>query len=114
MGLMELPVLESPMSFLELEDGESVTYHPWRWDRGRAQVARPWMPAGDLTWVEVLRLHLPESEKPMFPHYVDVGQKTLIPQLVPVLPSVVAARQGVRIRAVGKGPKKRFSVELVA
>jgi len=112
-SVMELPVLDGPMSFLELEDGQSVTYHPWRWDRGRALTAAPWRAPGDVRWTEVLRLHVPESEKPMFPHYVDAGQKTLIPQLTPLLPSAVAVRQGIRILAVGTGPKKRFSVELV-
>ena len=113
MVVMELPVLESPMSFLELEDGQSVTYHVMDWQRGRAQVARPWMPAGDQTWVEVLRMHVLKSEKPMYPHYVDVGQKTLIPQLVPILPRARAEEAGIRIGAVGTGPKKRFSVGLV-
>lgn len=111
--VMELPLLESPMSFLELEDGASVTYHVSDWQLGRSQVSRPWMPPGDLTWVTVLRLHVLQEEKPMFPHYVDVGQKTLIPQLAPILPRARAEGASVRIEAVGIGPKKRFSVSLV-
>ena len=110
--MMELPVLEGPHDFLKLETDESITLHPTGWELGRAETHPPWRPEGVLEWSRVLRLHLPTAEKPTYPHYYDVGQKTLVPQLEAILPRAAMERVGITIRAVGFGPKKRFSVGL--
>lgn len=110
--MMELPVLEGPYEYLKLEDGESVTFHVIKWELGRAESHPPWRPPGVLEWYRVLRLHLPTTEKPTYPHWVDVGQKTLVPQLIPLLPRAKAQGVGITIEAVGVGPKKRFSTGL--
>lgn len=112
MPLETLPVLEGPYEFLKLAPGESVTFHVIRWQLGRVEYHPPWRPAGVLEWSRVLRMHLPTTEKPTFPHYFDVGQKTLVPQLEVVLPRAAMERVGITIMAVGSGPKKRFSVGL--
>lgn len=112
MALMELPVLEGPYDYLKLEDGESVTFHVIKWELGRAESHPPWRPEGVLVWSRVLRLHLPTTEKPAYPHWIDVGQKTLVPQLTAVLPRAAMERAGITIVAVGAGAKKRFSVGL--
>ncbi len=112
MALSELPLLEGPYEFLEVVEGQPVTFHPIQWELGRAQTQPPWLPAGTLVWYEVLRMHLPRTEKPLFPYYFDVGQKTLVPQLRAVLPQATLQGVGITIAAVGSGPKKRFSVGL--
>ena len=108
--MMELDVLEGPYEFLDLPTGETVTLHPIRWELGRVEFHPPWRPAGVLEWARVIRLHLPTTEKPTFPYWFDVGQKTLVPQLEPLLPRARAEGVGITITAVGEGPKKRFSV----
>lgn len=107
---MELDVLEGPYEFLDVPTGTTVTLHPIRWEIGRVEFHPPWRPAGVLEWARVLRLHLPTTEKPTYPHYFDVGQKTLVPQLRVVLPRARMERVGIIITAVERGPKKRFQV----
>lgn len=108
--MMELPVLEGPYEFLDIPTGETVTFHVIRWDLGRAQTHPPWTPPGTLVWTRILRMWLPTEEKPTWPHYRDVGQKTLVPQLIEILPRARLEGVGITIEAVGSGPKKRFSV----
>ncbi len=112
MALSELEVLVGPYEFLEILEGKPVTFHVIRWELGRAQTHPPWTPEGTLIWYEVLRMHLPTTEKPLFPFYYDVGQKTLVPQLKAVLPQATIQGVGITIAAVGSGAKKRFSVSL--
>ena len=107
---MELPVLEGPYEFLDIPTGEAVTLHPTSWEVGRAETHPPWLAPGVMVWNEVLRMHLPTTEKPTYPYWFDVGQKTLVPQLKAVLPRARAEGVGITIEAVGRGPKKRFSV----
>jgi len=112
LALPELETLQGPYEFLELVDGQPKTFHPTRWELGKAQTRPPWKPEGTLVWNEIIRLHLPRTEKPLFPHYFDFGAKTLVPQLKAVLPQANIQGVGITITAVGSGPKKRFSVSL--
>ena len=112
MALPDLPLLEGPFEFLELQPGVKRTFHVIRWDLGQAQTHPPWKPDGVLVWNEIIRLHLPRAEKPNFPFYYDWGQKTLVPQLKALLPRAALEGVGITIEAVGFGPKKRFSVGL--
>ena len=110
--MSELPGLEGPYEFLDIADGQTVTFHPTRWEIGKAQTHPPWTAPGVLIWYEVLRLHLPTTEKVLYPHWYDIGQKTLVPQLKALLPAAKLQNAGITIEAVGFGPKKRFSVGL--
>lgn len=112
MALSELPLLEGPYEFLEVVEGQPRTFNPISWELGRAQTQPPWKPPGTLIWYEVLRIHLPTTEKPLYPYYYDLGQKTLVPQLKALLPQASIQGVGITIAAVGIGPKKRFSVGL--
>lgn len=112
MALEDLPLIEGPFEFLELAPGVKRTFHVIRYEIGRAQTHPPWMPEGVLVWNEIIRLHLPRTEKPLYPHYFDIGQKTLVPQLKVLLPTARVQGVGITIEAVGIGPKKRFSVGL--
>lgn len=73
----------------------------------------PWLPEGEYRDTDVLRIHVLPADKPLFPHYYDLGQKTLIPQVMAILTAGVPADHGIKIHAVGVGPKKRFQVSLV-
>jgi len=112
MAFPELETLPGPYEFLEVIEGTPMTFHPISWEIGKAQTQPPWLPPGTLRWYEVLRMHLPTTEKPLYPHYYDLGQKTLVPQLKALLPQAAIQNAGITIAAVGFGPKKRFSVGL--
>lgn len=112
MALDDLPFLQGPFEFLELQPGVTRIFHVIRWDLGQAQTHPPWTPKGTLVWNEIIRIHLPRAEKPNFPFYYDFGQKTLVPQLKAVLPQAKLQGVGISLEAVGTGPKKRFSVGL--
>ena len=112
MAVDDLENLAGPYEFLEIIEGKPVTFHPIRWELGKAQTHPPWTAPGVLKWYEVIRIHLPTTEKPLYPHYYDIGQKTLVPQLKTVLPHARSEGVGVTIEAFGFGAKKRFSVGL--
>lgn len=103
-------MLEGPYEFLLLEPEVKRTFHVIRYDIGQAQTHPPWTKEGTLVWNEIVRIHLPTTEKPLYPYYYDFGQKTLVPQLKALLPRAAMERVGISIEAVGFGPKKRFSV----
>jgi len=106
--------LSGPFEFLELAHCESVTIRPVDWEFGLATVHPPWLPPERLVDVEVLRIHVSREDKPLFPHYWDLGQKTLVPQVMALLTAGVPEGYGIRIHAVGTAPKKRFEVSLVS
>ena len=108
------PELKGPFEFLDLPNCETVTLKVLSWDFGRAMVHPPWLPPGELRETEVLRIHVPKEQKPLFPHYYDMGQRTLVPQVMALLTAGVPEGYGIRIHAVGTGPKKRFEVSLAA
>lgn len=110
MALEDMPTLEGPYEFLLLEPGVRRTFHVIAWDHGKAQTHPPWTAEGTLVWNEIIRIHLPRTEKPLYPYYYDFGQKTLVPQLKALLPRAALEGVGITLEAVGSGAKKRFSV----
>ena len=110
--MSDLPRLDGPYEFLEMFDGTIYTFHAISWDLGTAMTQPPWKPEGQLQHSVVLRIHLPTTEKPLFPYYYDFGQKTLVPQLVRLLPAAKLQGVGIMITPVGHGAKKRVSVGL--
>lgn len=112
MSIEDLPVLPGPYEFIDIPTDTSVTLHPIRWEVGRVHAHPPWTPPGTLIWYEVIRIHVPMTDKSTFPHRWDIGQKTLVPQLHAILPRARLEGAGIVIGAVGSGAKKRFSVSL--
>ena len=112
MAISDLETLEGPYEFLDLIEGKPMTFHPIRWENGKALSHPPWTVEGTLVWSEIIRIHLPTTEKPLYPHYWDFGAKTLVPQLKGLLPAAALQGVGITLEAHGFGPKKRFSVGL--
>lgn len=108
-----LKQLESPFEFLDLPDCSSIILKPVDWQFGTARVHPPWLPEGVYRTTNVLRIHVLPADKPLFPHYYDFGQKTLVPQVMSILTAGIPADHAIKIHAVGVGPKKRFQVSLV-
>ena len=106
--------LEGPFEFLDIPHCETVTLKPVSWELGLASVHPPWTGPGVMKDVQVLRIHVSKEDKPLFPHYFDLGQKTLVPQVMALLTAGVPEGYGIRIHAVGTAPKKRFEVSLVS
>jgi len=88
-------------------------FRPVDWEFGLARVHPPWRPPEVVEEVEVLRVHVDPKEKPLFPHYWDIGQKTLVPQVMALLTKGIPGGYAIKIHAVGVAPKKRFEVSLV-
>ena len=105
--------LDSPFEFLDIPHCQSVVLKPVDYEFGIGTVHPPWTPTGTLVDTQVLRVHLEPADKPLFPHYWDIGQKTLVPQVMSILTAGVPDGYGIKIHAVGTAPKKRFEVSLV-
>ncbi len=111
-SVSELPTLEGPYEFAEVVEGKPLILSPTSFEIGKAQTHPPWTPAGTMIWYEIVRIHVPTTQKPLFPYYWDFGQKTLVPQLKALLPTAKLQNASITVEAVGTGPKKRFSVGL--
>ena len=106
--------LVGPYEILELAHCESIVLKPVSWESGRFTFHPKWMPPGGLKTVLAVRIHLDPKDKPSFPHYYDITASTLVPQVMALLTAGVPEGYGIRIHAVGTGPKKRFEVSLVS
>ena len=105
--------LESPFDMLTLNDCESIILKPVDWEFGTAETSAPWLAPGEKRVIEVVRVHLAPEDKPLFPHYYDIPQRTLIPQIMAILTAGVPADHAIKIHAVGRAPEKKFEVSLV-
>jgi len=105
--------LVGPYEILELAAGETIILRPVSYETGRFTFHPRWMAPGGLKTVLAVRIHVRPEDKPTFPHYYDVTAATLVPQVLALLTAGIPEGYGVRIRAVGTAPEKRFEVGLV-
>ena len=104
-------MLKSPMEILEIKDGESITFHVEQWEIDKAVIKPPHAPGGKV--IDAVRVHVPQAEKPLFPHYWDIGAVGLVAQLLPFLEQPNFAARKYTVTAFGEAPKKRFRLEVV-
>lgn len=104
-------MLKAPMEIFEIEDGQSISFHVVNWELDKTVIHPPHAPAGKV--VDTIRVHLPESEKPLFPHYYDMPAVSLVAQLLPFLERPNFRDRTYTITAFGVAPKKRFRLEVV-
>lgn len=104
-------MLSAPMEILELNDGESISFHVENFQIDQGIIRPAHAPGGKA--IEILRLHVPQAEKKMFPYYWDVTGQGAIAQLRPILESGAFAGRAFRLTASGFGAKKRYAVEVV-
>ena len=105
--MAELP---KPFELLELNDGESASFAVLRYEKGITTIVPAHMPGGKL--VDVIRVHVPPADKPLFPHYFDLLAASLVAQVEPHLKRPDLARLRFTVTAHGIPPKKRFTVEV--
>ena len=113
--LESLPELPPPYEILELKPGETRRLTVVRWGIGRAVIHPRFPGAPREKTVRVIRMWVPEEEKPLYPHYWDATAGTLVPQLYAILRDVGVPphKAVIEITKVGAPPKARFSVRLV-
>ena len=105
--------IDEPYELMELRDRETVEFAVTFWRVGEMVIHPRYPGAPEEKRVRVLRLWVPEEDKPRFPHYWDVTSKRVIAQLVPMLEAGLAPGSRVRITASGVRPRKWFTVEVV-
>lgn len=102
--------LAKPYELLELQDGQSTSFSVLKWEKGATTVYPAHMPGGKV--VDVLRVHVPQADKPHFPFYLDLTAASLVAQVEPHLKRPDLPRLRFRITAHGIPPKKRFTLEV--
>jgi len=103
-----MPELERPYEIYEWKDGETREFTIERWEEGDLEIhPRDGRPP---KMIKVLRIHVPEEEKPEFPHYWDLTSSRLFAQLRTILWTHRGRRQRVKVTAIGKAPRTHFSV----
>ena len=108
-----MSAIEGPYELLELEDQRSLTLTPEKWLQGTMTIVPRFSGGQTAKLIQVLRLWVPASEKPTGMPYWDVTSQTLIAQVVPLLPDIVARHGKITIKAFGRAPAKRFTVEVL-
>lgn len=104
-------MLPAPMEILEINDGESLTFHITGWLKDQGIIRPSHAPAGKA--IDILRVAVPPGDKPTFPFYWDVTSAGAIAQLLPLLESGSYKDRAFKLSATGVGPKKRYAVEVV-
>ena len=100
--------LAGPMEIYEWEDGHTEEWTIERWQEGTLEIhPRDGRPSKEIT---VLRIHVPEEEKPEFPHYWDLTSARLVAQLHMILPRGGIGPFKIRVTAIGSAPRTHFSV----
>jgi len=103
--------LARPYEIYEWKDGETYEFTIERWEEGDLEIQpRDGRPSKLIT---VLRLHVPESEKPTFPHYWDLTSSRLVAQLKALLPGRQRGRTRIKVTAIGRAPRTHYSVTWV-
>ncbi len=106
-----MPELEKPYEIYEWSDGETKEFTIERWEMGQLEIhPRDGHP---VKTIDVLRVHVPIEEKPVFPHYWDLTSSRLTAQLRSILDVHRGARRRVKITAIGRAPRTHFSVTWV-
>ncbi len=104
-------MLSSPMEFLEIYDGESMTFHITNYLHDQGIIRPAHAPGGKA--IDMLRVFVPADEKEHFPYYWDITGQGAIAQIKPILDAGGYQNKTFKLSASGVGPKKRYAVEVV-
>jgi len=99
--------------YLDLVSGESRTYKIVKAEMGAYEFAIGGDIRRGLKKVTGVRLHYVKAPGEPGPAYVDIGQQTLVAQILPFIDQWVRASAVIKITAFGAGTQKRFTVEQV-
>jgi len=110
MEVEKLERLPEPYELLDLPDGGAAVFHVITWTLGKATIS-PLAGTGPKE-VPILRVHVPKSDKALFPDYWDISSKRLIAQLMPYLVGGVPGRREFRVQKTGRKPTAYFALEV--
>jgi len=100
--------LERPYEIYEWEPGEVRTFTILRWEKGELEILPKDRPPKMIT---VVRVHVPEEEKPTFPHYWDLTASRITAQLIPLLEHTMGFPVKIRVKADRfPAPKTHYEV----
>ncbi len=100
--------LIGPFELLELSPGESRAMTIVTAQEGEMTIHPSYQVGGKL--IRALRVHVEDSDKPLFPHYWDITSQTLIAQLAPQVLFAGYRPKRFTITKVGSGPSARFQL----
>lgn len=101
--------LARPYELLELRDGQSVEFGVVKVERGATTIYPAHEPEGKT--VDVIRVHVPQSDKSHFPYYYDLTSARLVAQMGEELNRPDLPRLRFKITAQGIPPKLYYRVE---
>lgn len=107
----DLDPMPEPFELLELRDGEHIDLRIERHELGKATIhPRDGRPART---IQVLRVYVPDADKPTLPRYWDVTSKHLASALLGYLDGGHGAGRTFRVTWHGKGPAGRPTLEVL-
>jgi hypothetical protein len=102
--------IQSPYEILELGDGGKLVTNILKWELGNMTINR--RSDGVKKDVQVLRIFIPHTVKPIFPDYYDLTSTTLIAQLLPHLQKADYTNYIFTITKHGVAPRARFTLDV--
>lgn len=100
--------LDRPYEIYEWKPREERTFTVLSWEKGELEIQPKDRPA---KMIAVVRIHVPEEEKPTFPHYWDLTAARITAQLIPLLEGTTRFPTRVRIKADPyPAPKTHYEV----
>lgn len=100
--------LSQPHEIYEWTDGETREFTILRHEDGLLTI-HP-RDGREPKEIEVLRIHVPETEKESYPYYWDMTSQRLVHQLRNMLPPTLIGPFKVKVTAIGRPPRTHFSV----
>ena len=102
--------LQPPMEFLELSNGNSVTFTVLAHEFGDVMIQPRRTGDSRIAVVPVLRLHVTRADKPVGVLWWDITAMGAIAQLMPLLEEAERKKRRITLTAHGWGAAKRFAI----
>ena len=102
----QLTPLSPPIEILELSPGQQIALRVLRWEQGSTVIVpRDGRPPRA---IHVLRVHVPQSDRPGPPYYWDITSGRLAAGLLPHLEAPGYQGKRFKIMRIGIGPAAQF------
>lgn len=107
----QLTTLPEPYEIIDLYAGQARQFHVLRHELGKTRIVP--RDGREPKEVQVLRLHVPISDKPLAPHWWDLTSKRGIVGMLGFLESGVPKDTLFRLTKVGTGPAGAYQIDVV-
>jgi hypothetical protein len=97
--------------YLDLANNESLEITVKSNERGFYEFAKDGNPALGIKKVQGIRVHYLKPANEPGVDYIDIGQQTLVAQILPFIDQWSVNKRKIKITAFGAGKLKRFTVE---